>query len=371
VPALSIPNGSGKTWIEHEWDNLAAFDTIYVAFDQDAAGQKITEEVVERLGKHRCVIVAIPKKDAIDSLLAGFTAADAADWIKNAQPPKINKLITGTDILGRLLAEIREKPEPFTLPFMRRKWPDYGFWFRPGELTLWGGYSHAGKSTMLNFLISHLLIDQFRIFVGTFEVKVETMMRKLVSVFHSGEIDENKAAGFIKGCGSYMAFADVVGSISQKELLEMMWFAFRRYGCTLFFIDSLMIILGLEEDYPEQGEFCNRLQDFAKQTGCHIHLVAHLAKPNGAAERPSMYAIKGSSMLVNNADNVLLMSRNPMKDKLRKTRSLSPQEEDGMHDAEIIVEKQRETGWQGIFKLKFNPHRFTYSEFKEPENVLR
>ena len=38
IPALSIPNGSGATWIEHEWDNLAAFDHIYLSFDQDGAG---------------------------------------------------------------------------------------------------------------------------------------------------------------------------------------------------------------------------------------------------------------------------------------------------------------------------------------------
>lgn len=365
IPALSIPNGSGKTWIDYEWDNLAAFDTIYIAFDQDAAGQKIAEEVVERLGKHRCLLVAMPKKDANDCLSAGYTAKDAADWIAGASPPRINKLITASELHGRLMAEIAEKPEPFTMSFMGIEWPDRGFWFRPAEVTLWGGYSHAGKSTMLNFLISNLLVDQYKIFTANFESKVETMMRKLGTIFY-GPLDGEKVDHFLDGCGHHLAFADIVGSIGQDELMEMMWFAFRRYGCTHFIIDSLMRIRGLEEDYPAQGEFCNRLQDFAKQSGAHVHLVAHLAKPNGTAERPSMYAIKGSSLLVNNADNVLLMSRNPHKEKIRKTRHLTTQEETGMHDAEIIVEKQRETGWLGLFKLAFNPKRQMFSAFHEP-----
>ena len=52
-PALSIPNGAGMSWIEHEWENLEAFDTIYIAFDADGPGAKFTETVVNRLGKHR------------------------------------------------------------------------------------------------------------------------------------------------------------------------------------------------------------------------------------------------------------------------------------------------------------------------------
>jgi twinkle protein len=102
------------------------------------------------------------------------------------------------------------------------------------------------------------------------------------------------------------------------------------------------------------------LQDFAKETGVHVHLVAHLAKPNQTNDRPTMYSIKGSSLLVNNADNVLLIGRNPDKEKKRRAGTLTPQDETTMHDAEIVVEKQRETGWTGMFKLKFNPSRYTY-----------
>ena len=169
-------------------------------------------------------------------------------------------------------------------------------------------------------------------------------------------------AGRPSGISDYLVFCDVVGSIKRKDLIEMMWYAFRRYNCQHFMIDSLMRIEELEEDYPAQGEFCNRLQDFAKETGVHVHLVAHLAKPSQTMERPSMYAIKGSSLLVNNADNVLLICRNPEKEKLRKQNKLSDEQDKLMHDTEIIVEKQRETGWTGMFKLKYDPQRYTYRQ---------
>ena len=166
----------------------------------------------------------------------------------------------------------------------------------------------------------------------------------------------------MRGIGKHVVYADVVGSLKQDELMEMLWFSFRRYGCSHFMIDSLMRIQDLEEDYPAQGEFCNRLQDFAKETNTHVHLVAHLGKPNQNMDRPSMYSIKGSSLLVNNADNILLVCRNPEKEKLRKAMKLTEEQDRNMHDTEIIVEKQRETGWLHTFKLKFDPMRFSYKK---------
>jgi twinkle protein len=77
-----------------------------------------------------------------------------------------------------------------------------------------------------------------------------------------------------------------------------------------------------------------------------------------------MYGIKGSSLLVNNADNVILISRNAEKEKLRRSDKLTPEQDITMHDAEIIIEKQRETGWTGFFKLKFDPRRYIYREWK-------
>jgi twinkle protein len=365
IPALSVPNGTGATWVEFEWDNLQAFDSIYLAFDQDEAGRKISDMAVTRLGKHRCFIVAMPKKDANDCLLAGFTAEDARDWVANAKRPRIERLVTTAEMEDRLVEDVKPKPEPFSMPFLKMDWHNGdGFYFRPGELTIWGGFSHAGKSTMLNFMVAQLLGARIPVFIGSFEIRVETQLRKMLSVFYGKKnINETAAREFARNVGESIVFSDVVGSITKDSLMEMMWFSHRRYGTSHFVIDSLMRVQGLEEDYPAQGEFCNRLQDFAKETGSHLHLVAHLAKPAQDGARPSMYAIKGSSLMVNNADNVLLVLRNPEKEKKRKAGKLTSEEERSMHDTEIIVEKQRETGWLGMFKLNFDSARFRFTEF--------
>ena len=360
ISALSIPNGTGCAWIEYEWDNLAPFDCFLLAFDQDEAGKKITKTVIDRLGNHRCKVVTIPKKDANECLMAGFTAQDAAEWVAQAAMPRVRRVVAAGELEGRMVAEIQPKDEPFTLPWMAKRWPHSGFWFRPGEVTLWGGFTGAGKSTMLNFLKAQILAEQTPIFEASLEMRVETTLRKMATMFNGPHLNEEIITRFVRGVGDYLIFADVVGSMKRAELMEMLWYAFRRYGCRHFIIDSLMRIEELEEDYPAQGDFCNKLQDLAKQTQVHLHLVCHLAKPSQQMERPSMYAIKGSSLLVNNADNVLLVCRNPEKEKLRKSEKLTNEQDATMHDTEIIVEKQRETGWTGMFKLKFDPIRYTY-----------
>lgn len=371
IPALSIPNGSGLSWVEFEWDNLAPFDTVLLAFDQDAAGQKITDAVITRLGKHRCMTVTLPKKDANACLQDGYTSDEAADWVANAKAPRIKRLLTTAELEQRVLAEMQPKPEAFTLPFFRGDWPHTGFYFRPCEVTVWSGFTSAGKSTLLNFVQSSLIERGERMFIASFETKAESNLRRLATI-HMGEtLTEESAIQYVRLIGDRIVFADVVGSMGEDELLEMMLFAFRRYGCRHFIIDSLMRIEKLEEDYPAQGVFCVRLQSFAKETGGHVHLVAHLGKPTGNQDRPTMYGVKGSSLIINSTDNVLLVCRNPEKEKLRKANKLTDEQKHSMHDTEVIVEKQRETGWLDTFRLKFNPFRYSYSKMdvkpNEPE----
>jgi hypothetical protein len=49
--------------------------------------------------------------------------------------------------------------------------------------------------------------------------------------------------------------------------------------------------------------------------------------------------------------------RKQLQDAVKR---MEDDEDKATHDAEIIVKKQRETGWTGILKLKFDPHRYTY-----------
>lgn len=363
IDALSIPNGSGQTWIEYEWDNLAAYDKIYVSFDMDGAGAENSEKAIQRLGKHRCFIVELPKKDANDCLRAGHTKDDAVSWIESAKAPNVKGLLLAKDLEKRLLRSLQPQPEHFTLPFFKLREGD-GFYPRPCEVTIWTGQTSAGKSTFLRFLMLNITAFGLPIFVAGMESKAEHELRRMMFSFFNRTPTEQDAAEFLREVGHMIVFADIVGYIEREQLFEMMRFSQQRHGARHFLIDSLMRIDGLEEEFVEQGRFLNQLQEFAKETGSHIHLVAH---PRKLAEdgKPGKMDVKGSSLIPNNADNIVAVCRNYDKDQKRKDGTLTAAENSAMFDTEIRIEKQRETGWEGRFLLKFDAPTFSFSAFSQ------
>ncbi|QIF03715.1 toprim domain-containing protein [Roseimicrobium sp. ORNL1] len=362
INALSIPNGSGGTWLEYELDNLAPFDNIYISFDMDGAGRRIAEQTIARLGKHRCLTVHLPEKDANDCLRAGYSEHDAREWLECATLPRVEGLVLVHELEERLITEMTPKPEPFTLPFFRGEWPHTGLYFRPGEVTTWTGVSGNGKSTFLRFLTMNAVFSRVTSMVVSLEVRVERELAKMLAMSVPPEaplVEVRTITAFLRQVGADLMFADTLGYIKRERLLEMMWFAFQRHGAMHFVIDSLMRIEGLEENYPEQGKFLNDLQEFTKASGSHVHLVAHPRKLADGA-RLTKHDVKGSSLLVNNTDNLVSITRNAEKAALIRNRAPRSEWED-LHDTEIAVEKQRDSGWEDSFYLKFDPRRYTFT----------
>ena len=364
-PVLSIPNGSGMTWLDYEFDNLQMFERIFIAFDMDEKGKEMRRQVIRRLGPHRCLVVEMPHKDANECLKAGLTASDACKWITGAKMPEFEGIIVGNELDSRLRAGRAVKEAPFTLKIFDADWEmRKGLYFRPGEVTIWTGNSGHGKSTLLNWIQLCATCKKMNVFIASLEVRAEKTMERVAHASLASEgaqrSDEN-IFKWVELLGHRFILSDLVGYISQDMLLDQMKFAFHRYGVGQFFIDSLMRIEGLEEDYPAQGKFLNKLQEFAKTNGVHIHLVAHPSKNKEGRVR--MMDIKGSTLMMNNADNIVVVTKNPEKEALDKSADQGdelPEFYHKMHDTEVTVEKQRETGWVGTFYLKFNRHDLTF-----------
>ena len=283
-----------------------------------------------------------------------------------AESTHIEGLIRGDALKVRFREYMRPKPIPFTLKYLKGQTLHDGFYFRESEVTLWSGMSGHGKSTMLSTIILKLISAGTPIFICSLEYKPEKLCEMLAHIMSSRMPTADEGAEFLDAFGPMFMFADVVGDIAPEKLIALMRAAHRRHGAKHFFIDSLMRVSGLEEDYPKQGQFVNDLQAIAKETGGHIHLVAHPRKIDESVRARKM-DIKGSSMLANNADNIVTMRRNTAKRDLIESGMMTPEKDAAMHDAEFTVEKQRETGWEGSFKLKFNRITKLFEIFVPPE----
>jgi twinkle protein len=359
---LSIPNGSSNTWIEYEWENLAVFRTIYLSYDMDGKLSGVQEQAISRLGRHRCLLLKLPHKDANDCLKAGMTGDEMTAIVAAAEPPRLANFATLKDLKDRVMAYFFPVGEKKLLQpaLLGSQIPGRTFAVRPGEVSLWTGISSHGKSTFLAQLFMELVMLDQNVMINSFEMKPERIVKKMAMGARDGgpESCEDLLA-FLDIVGERICFCDKVGSIAPGELLEMMDFAYARYGVTQFLIDSLMRIDGLEEDYKAQGAFLNSLCTFAGERMVHIHLVAHPRKTFEDG-RPSGNDLKGSSLLRNNADNIFIVHRNTAKEKNLADGSITQEEADAEWDTSVLVDKDREEGTVRMFRFKFDPesHRF-------------
>lgn len=364
IPALSVPNGSDMTWIDYEWEHLEMFSEIFLSFDMDGAGKENLRKAMNRLGLHRCRIVKLPYKDANEALKSGFTAEQAKEALAKSEYPQYEGLVPALKYYDATMEEFYpnpNKPKGFK-PLMLQRF-DGGMEFLPGDVTVWSGISSHGKTALLTYLTLLATVDKKKAMVASLEMRPELLISRMFrSVMRKPVLNETEIEECFLEMAGKLFFADKIGYIDKKTLLDMMLFAFSRYGADHIVIDSLMRVSGLEEDYPAQGDFMNELQAFAKRTGGHVHVVCHPRKT--ADEKiPGKLDIKGSSLIMNNCDNLIVVHKNMEKEKIRRERQLTDEEDRRMYDAEIVSEKQRDRGWHGRVLLRFCNKTFTFSKF--------
>lgn len=362
IDAVSIPNGGGRTWIDYEWNNLEAFQTIFLSFDMDGKSDENLRETIARLGKHRCRVVKLPAKDANDALKAGRSADEARAWLEAAEYVPMPHLARADKFTGAVEERFfpsGEAPDGYALEITTHKAKRKTFRFRNGEATLWTGTTGHGKSTLINasVLILAAACHSPSLIISLETAPPEIIYRqiKAANMPVQNNADVPRAVEMI---ANYVLFYDRIGHIQEDELFEVMTYAHARHGVRHIVIDSLMRIDGMEEDYPRQTAFIIRAVTFARETGCHVHVVAHPRKSAGH-EVPESYDVAGSGNLRNNADNVLALWRNLEKER----KSEDGEDVGGMPDAVLHVHKDRIQGDTRKFALSYDAENFRYRPF--------
>lgn len=310
IAALSVNQGAGNhQWIESDWERLERFSEILVCFDDDDAGRKGAAEICQRLGLERCKVVRFGAKDANQWLQDGACGEDFHDAIKQARPLDPVELVRMTDTMAAVKALMFP---PANLPrdpclLIGRKEFDW-FEFRSGELTVWTGYNGHGKSLLNNQVLLGLMHQGERVCVFSGEMQPARQGQRLVR--QATGLGKPSPA-YIDAIGDWLSdrmwLFNVQGSATIARLLEVFAYASRRYAVRHFVIDSLMMT-DVPEDGPgsmtAQKQAVQKLTDFAKRHGAHVHLIAHPRKGRDEAQAPGKLDVAGSSKITDAADNV-------------------------------------------------------------------
>lgn len=366
TPALSLPFGAGTggnqdNWIAAEWENLLLFDVIFLALDMDEPGQKAAEYIANRLGNHRCRVVDFGKyKDANEAHLAG---ENLGAMLGNSEPCDPPELRSASAYVDEVIDYFHGKTQQhgYKLPWSKT-YEKVGL--RKAEISVWAGINGHGKSQV----VGHVLVDSIRQnerwCVASMEFKPFKLLARMYRQTSGlSQPSADLCRGTIAKYFSDQLFLfDVQGTAKAERILEVFEYAYRRYGCTSFLVDSLAKCGFGEDDYNGQKAFVDKLMEFAQQFNVHVHLVCHMRKGRTENDEPDKMDIKGTGAITDMVDNVFTVWRNKPKEKaLAEKKQVKPQIADAP-DCFVECCKQRNGEWEGKIPLWFEPASLQYTE---------
>ncbi|CZI81317.1 TPA: toprim domain-containing protein [Legionella pneumophila subsp. pneumophila] len=371
IPALSVPFGGGggnkQSWIESDFDRLSIFDEVYLCLDNDEEGLKATNELIERLGRHRCRIVKLPYKDANECLIANISPEQMHQYINDAITCDPDELKPANQFVDLVIEQFYPPPNTqlgYHPPWEKTKGKII---FRPAELSVWTGINGHGKSQFLGQIILSCMQQGAKVCIASLELRPQLLLMRLTK--QAGALpqpSEEYIRAIHKWYENKLWIFDLLGKAKSKRLLDVFLYARQRYGVDVFVIDSLMKLDIAEDDYNTQKALIEQLCDFKNEHNCHAHIVVHPRKPENELKPPGKLDSKGTGAISDLADNCFCVWRNKGKENaLRQqlyestatTRLTKLQNEE---DCVWNCDKQRNGDWEGGFSFWFHNHSLQY-----------
>jgi len=221
--------------------------------------------------------------------------------------------------------------------------------FRPGEVTVWAGYSKHRKSTFTGQVMAELAHQGHRCLTCSYEMQPhQSLMRMARQVMGQASLKPQTVKEFSRWTDGRLWIFDHMGNINpDKQLAVLKYFAEQLDGEHAF-IDSMQFVCESEESIDEQKRFITNLVRMAIETGLHIHLIAHCRKPHNGDETkpPTKHDIRGSSAIADQAANIVTVWYD--RARLAKLdRYPSDEAELSKPAALVTVEGQRNGAWEG------------------------
>jgi twinkle protein len=254
----------------------------------------------------------------------------------------------------------RRRTTVVKLPWLRLQ---NRFDLRPGELTVWAGTNGTGKTNLVLQSMRFVMEQGQAAFIASFELAPRRTMGRMVR--HASSAPE-PSEDFIR---SYHAWTDgrlwlfdhLGGFSGQKMVAVVRWVKSNLPAVQHVVIDSLMKLDIGPDDYGAQKALINRLHSLAIELDLHIHLVAHARKGERETDRIDKFAIKGTSEIADQVDNIVLVHRNHAKERRLEAFEAEQrdfanpddemQEELRKWDAGLRVAKQRHGEWEGAIPM--------------------
>lgn len=236
--------------------------------------------------------------------------------------------------------------------------------FRPGEVTTWAGFNGHRKSHFTGQVVLDLIDQAERTLMLSLEMEPRDTLHRMAQIACAARVpNTSKLREFMRWTDDRLWLFNHIGRLTPSKCLAVMrYFAEELQGQHVF-IDSFMKVCESEESLDEQKAMVGNLCDVAKETGLHVHLVAHCRKPNGGDEHrlPTKYDIKGSGAISDQSHNVIMIWENKVRRAEAEKKEPNP-EIMNKPDAMVCIEKQRNGSFEGKFALYIDPFSLRFCD---------
>jgi len=325
---VSVPNGAtlhrqNLTYLDNCIDYFPDDAKIYLALDNDPAGNALRDELARRLGTHRCYKVYFGDfKDANDSLkVLGIhslikSLSDAKEYplvgVFNATD--INEEIDDLYLNGFAQGSKLEMPEFDNL-----------LSFHLGYLTTITGIPSHGKSEVLDFITTLLNIHngwKFGLYSPEnypLQLHFSKYAEKLIGKPFHGHNRMNQAELALAKIhhAENFYFIKPEDNFTLENILDSVKKLIKKHGINAFVIDAFN---KLEHNFTGNNEtqyiskFLDKITLFCEVNNVHCFLVAHPTKiqkdkQTGKFEVPTLYSINGSANFYNKTHNGITVYR--------------------------------------------------------------
>lgn len=256
--------------------------------------------------------------------------------------------------------------------------------FEMGCITIWTGFTNAGKTTIMTMLAKKTIDQGERIFFFNGEQTKEDFKNNLyiqastsrdleIKQFRSScvfdtFVREEKAIELEKKYGDKIYIYNNEVSKDINTLLYAMEELRKTQKINVFFLDNFMQIdMKNDNVFQEQTEVMEKLRTFAVNKKIHIHLVAHPRKIERFQTRLTLYDIAGSSNIVNKAYNIISILRvDTIKKEDKEYKKLEEEllkEGYDIKNTSTVLEVLKTKGERcGLVALKYDKSLKAYTE---------
>ena len=256
--------------------------------------------------------------------------------------------------------------------------------FEMGCITIWTGFTNAGKTTVMTMLAKNTIEQGERIFFFNGEQTKEDFKNNLYiqssqikdlihkqfknSCVFDTFVKPEKAVLLDKIYGNKIFIYNNEAPRNINTLIQAMEEVRQKEKIKVFFLDNFMQIdMKSDNVFQEQTETMEKLRTFAINKKIHIHLVAHPRKIERFQTRLSLYDVAGSSNIVNKAYNIISILRvdtiqKDTKDYEKLQKELL-NEQYNIEDVDTVLEVLKTKGERcGLVGLKYLKETKTYIE---------